>query len=210
VVLRRQLLAAAIENPGDNYLGDVARLHRADPSLFTHNYLHNVVLVLQTAGADNQSQALAHGIRAMLDDRRSWERMCADPGLIPNAVEEILRFGTPLLAFPRLATRDTEIGGRQIPAGSRILLLLASSNRDETVFPNGETLDIDRENARNHLSFGQGAHFCLGAPLARLQMKITLEELTRRLPRMRLPDGATPDIFRTFTFRGLKHLTVEW
>lgn len=205
-----KLLEAALENPGDNYLGDLARLHRADPSLFTQNYLHNVVLVLQIAGADIQSQALAHGIRAMLDDRLSWERLCADPGLIPNAVEEILRLCIPLLAFPRLATRDTEIGGRQIPAGSRILLLLASGNRDETVFPDGETLDIDRENAREHLSFGHGAHFCLGAPLARLQMKIILEELTRRLPHMRLQKGAAPDIFRTFTFRGRKHLTVEW
>jgi len=205
-----RLLEAALEKPGDNYLGDVVRLHRADPSLFTDNYLHNVVLVLQTAGADNQSHALAHGIRTMLDEGVPWERLCADPGLIPNAVEEILRLGTPILAFPRLATRDVEIGGRQIPAGSRILLLIASGNRDETVFPDGETLDIERENARNHLSFGLGAHFCLGAPLARLQMKIILEELTRRLPHLRLSDGAAPNTFRTFTFRGLKHLSVEW
>ena len=205
-----RLVSNAIERPGDNYLGAAVRARRAQPSLFTDNYLHNVAFLLQTAGADNQSHALAHGIRSMLDDRTPWQRLCADRGLIPNAVEEILRFGTPLLAFPRLATRDTEVGGRRIPAGAKILLLLASGNRDETVFPDGERLDIDRDNARDHLSFGHGPHFCLGAPLARLEMKVILEELTRRLPHLRLADGGVADVFRTFTFRGLKHLTVEW
>ena len=204
------LAKSAIEDPGDNYLGDVVRMRQEDPALFTDNYLHNIVFLLQTAGADNQSQALAHGIRAMLADGDVWARLCADPGLIPNAVEEILRLGTPLLAFPRLATRDTEVGGRRIPAGATILLLLASGNRDETVFPDGESMDIDRKNARDHLSFGHGAHFCLGAQLTRLEMKITLEELTLRLPGMRLVDSGHPDVFRTFTFRGLRHLTVEW
>ena len=99
---------------------------------------------------------------------------------------------------------------RCIPAGAKVLLLLASGNRDETVFPEGERLDLERENARDHLSFGHGPHFCLGAPLARLEMKIVLEELTSRLPHLQLADDGAPDIFRTFTFRGLKHLTVEW
>ena len=205
-----RLVEAAIEKPGDNYLGDAIRMRRDDPSLFSVNYLHNIAFLLQTAGADNQSQSLANGIRTMLADGMSWQRLCADTALIPNAVEEILRLCTPLLAFPRLATEDAEIGGRKIPAGARILLLLASGNRDETVFPDGETLHIDRRNARDHLSFGHGAHFCLGAPLARLEMRIILEELTRRLPHIRLVGNGPPDIFRTFTFRGLKHLTVEW
>lgn len=204
------LLEAAIEEPGDNYLGDIVRSRRADPSLFTDNYLHNVVIALQMAGADTQSHSLAHGIRAMLANGDMWARLCADPGLIPNAAEEILRLCTPTLMFPRLATRDVEVAGRRIPAGARVLLLLASGNRDETVFPDGGTMDIDRENARDHLTFGHGVHYCLGAPLARLQMKVILEELTRRLPDMRLADDRPPEVFRTFSFRGLKHLTVEW
>ena len=205
-----RLAEAAVEKPGDNYLGNIVRTRRADPALFTDNYLHNVVTVLQIAGADTQSHSLAHGIHAMLEDGEAWARLCDDPGLIPNAVEEILRLCTPTLMFPRLATRDVEVAGRPIPAGARILLLLASGNRDETVFPDGGTMDIDRENARDHLTFGHGAHFCLGAPLARLEMKIMLEELVRRLPDMRLADDGPPDVFRTFSFRGLKHLTVEW
>ena len=205
-----RLVRNAIERPGDNYLGDVVRARRADPSLFTDNYLHNVAVLLQTAGADNLSQSLANGIRTMLEAREPWQRLCADPGLIPGAIEEILRFSVSILLSARLVTGDAEVGGRRIPAGTRIMLLRASGNRDESVFPDGERFDIDRENARDHLSFGHGPHYCLGAPLARLEMKIILEELTRRLPRMRLADGGRPDIFRTFTFRGLKHLTVEW
>ena len=205
-----RLMEAAIEKPGDSYLGELVRTRRADPSLFTDNYLHNVVAVLQIAGSDTQSHSLAHGIRTMLADGEVWARLCADPGLIPNAVEEILRLCTPTLMFPRLATRDVEVAGRRIPAGARVLLLLASGNRDETMFPDAETMDIDRENAREHLTFGHGAHFCLGAPLARLEMKIILEELTRRLPGLRLADSGPPEVFRTFSFRGLRHLTVEW
>ena len=205
-----RLLEAAIREPGDNYLGDIVRARREDPAVFTDNYLHNVVVALQMAGADTQSHSLAHGIRAMLTDGGIWARLCADPGVIPNATEEILRLCTPTLMFPRLATRDVEVAGRQIPAGARVLLLLASGNRDETVFPDAATMDIDRENARDHLTFGHGVHFCLGAPLARLQMKVILEELTRRLPDMRLADDSPPEVFRTFSFRGLTHLTVEW
>ena len=205
-----RLLDAAIEKPGDNYLGDIVRTRREDPSKFTDNYLHNVMVVLQMAGSDTQSHSLAHGIQAMLEDGEVWARLCADPGLIPNAVEEILRLCTPTLMFPRLATRDVQIAGRRIPAGARVLLLLASGNRDETVFPDAGTMDIDRENAKDHLTFGHGVHFCLGAPLARLQMKVILEELTRRLPDMRLAGERPPEVFRTFSFRGLNHLTVEW
>ena len=204
-----RLVQSEIVNPGDNYLGDAVRARRSDPDLFSDNYLHNIAFLLLTSGSDNLSLTLANGIRAMLDARTPWQRLCDDSRLIPNAVEEILRTGAFVLMSPRLATRDTEVGGRRIPAGARVMLLRASGNRDETVFPNGERLDIDRVNARDHLSFGHGPHFCLGAPLSRLAMKIVLEELTRRVPQMRPADDA-PDVFRAFTFRGLRHMTVEW
>ena len=205
-----RLVRRAIERPGDDYLGHAVRARYADPSLFTDNYLHNVAFLLQSSAADNLSHALANGIRALLDERATWERLCADRALIPNAVEEILRLGASALVSPRLVTRDAEVGGRRIPAGARVMLLRASGNRDEAVFPHGARLDIDRENVRDHLSFGHGPHFCLGAPLSRLVMKVILEELTRRLPNLRLADGGEPDVVRAFTFRGLRRLAVEW
>lgn len=206
----KKLVDAALDAPGDNYLGDMACLHREDPSRFTVNYLYNVMFLMQFAGHETTTQALANGMKALLENREQWERIRADPALVPNAVEEILRFDASIFTWRRIATRDAEIGGRAIPAGSRILILLGSGNRDEATFPGGETFDIDRRNAKRHLAFGNGAHFCMGAPLARLEMKIVLEELAGRLPGMRLAEGQEWTYIPTLTFRGVQRLLVEW
>lgn len=206
----RELVDAALESPGDDYLGDMVRLHREDPSRFTVNYLTNVMFLMQFAGHETTTQASANGLKALLSDRAQWERLCGDPGLIPNAVEEILRYDASIFAWRRIATRDAEIGGVAVPAGAKILLLLGSGNRDEDAFPGGEAFDIGRAGAKRHLAFGNGAHFCMGAPLARLEMRIILEELTRRLPHMRLVDGQDWEYIPTLTFRGVQKLRVEW
>ena len=206
----RKLVDAALADPGDNYLGDLVRLHREDPSRFTVNYLCNVMFLMQFAGHETTTQASANGLKALLADRAQWDRLCRDPGLIPNAVEEILRFDTSIFAWRRIATRDAEIGGVAVPAGAKILLLLGSGNRDEAAFPHGESFDIERAGAKRHLAFGNGAHFCMGAPLARLEMRIILEELTRRLPGMRLIEGQDWEYVPTLTFRGVQRLRVAW
>ncbi|MDE0172014.1 MAG: cytochrome P450 [Defluviicoccus sp.] len=206
----KELVDAALEDPGDNYLGDMVRLHREDPSRFTVNYLTNVMFLMQFAGHETTTQASANGLKALLADRAQWERLCADSSLIPNAVEEILRYDTSIFAWRRIATRDAEIGGVAVPAGAKILLLLGSGNRDDAAFPGGEAFDIARPGAKRHLAFGNGAHFCMGAPLARLEMRIVLEELTRRLPHMRLVDGQAWEYIPTLTFRGVQKLRVEW
>ena len=206
----KNLVDAALEAPGDNYLGDMVRLHREDPSRFTVNYLYNVMFLMQFAGHETTTQASANGLKALLSDRAQWDRLCREPALIPGAVEEMLRFDTSIFAWRRIATRDAEIGGTAIPAGARILLLLGSGSRDEEAFPGGETFDIERPDAKRHLAFGNGAHFCMGAPLARLEMRIVFEELTRRLPHMRLVEGQDWDYVPTLTFRGVQKLLVEW
>ncbi len=206
----RELVDAAIESPGDDYLGDMVRLHREDPSRFTVNYLYNVMFLMQFAGHETTTQALANGMKALLENRPQWDALCRDPALAPGAVEEILRYDASIFAWRRIATRDAEIGGRTIPKGSQILLLLGSGNHDETMFPDGGTFDIARTNAKRHLAFGNGAHFCMGAPLARLEMRIVLEELSRRLPHMRLAAGQGRSYLPTLTFRGVQRLLVEW
>ena len=206
----RKLVDDAMASPGDNYLGDMVRLHREDPSRFTVNYLYNVMFLMQFAGHETTTQASANGLKALLQNRDQWEALCADPALIPNAVEEILRFDASIFTWRRIATRDTEIGGTAIPAGAKILIATGSANHDEDVFPDGGAFDIDRPNAKRHFAFGNGAHFCMGAPLARLEMKVILEELVRRLPHMRLVDGQSWEYIPTLTFRGVQHLRVEW
>ncbi|MEK9679977.1 MAG: cytochrome P450 [Rhodospirillaceae bacterium] len=206
----RNLVDDAIKNPGDNYLGDMVRLHKEDPSRFTINYLYNVMFLMQFAGHETTTQASANGMKALLENREQWEAMCADPSLIPNAVEEILRFDASIFTWRRIATKDTQIGGVDIPKGAKILVMTGSGNHDDDMFPEGGKVDITRKNAKRHLAFGNGAHFCMGAPLARMEMKVILEELTRRLPHMDLKPGQKWRYIPTLNFRGVQELWVEW
>jgi cytochrome P450 len=204
------LVDRAYENPGDNYLGDMVRIHQEDPSLFTKNYLCNVMFLMQFAGHETTTQASANGLRHLLTNRTQWELLCEQPELIGNAVEEILRIDSSIFAWRRLATKTTTLGGVTIPEGARILMMMGSGNHDEAMFPDGATFDATRRNAKKHLGLGLGAHFCMGAPLARLEMRIILEQLTRRLPNLRLVEGQQWQYLPTLVFRGVQKLEVEW
>jgi len=206
----KELVDKALADPGDNYLGDMVRIHREDPSRFTVNYLTNVMFLMQFAGHETTTQASANGIRAMLTDRSQWQALCDDPDLAANAVEEILRYDTSIFTWRRIATVDTQIAGTAIPEGAKILLLLGSGNRDDAMFPDGESFDIHRPNAKRNLGLGLGAHFCMGAPLARMEMRVILEELSQRLPGLRLVEGQEWKFIPTLTFRGVQELHVEW
>lgn len=206
----KDLVDKAYENPGDNYLGDMVRIHQSDPSLFTINYLYNVMFLMQFAGHETTTQASANGIRHLLSDREQWELLCENPSLLDNAVEEILRIDTSIFAWRRLSTRDAKIGEVDIPAGSRILLMMGSANHDEAVFPDGSKFDVNRSNAKKHLGLGLGAHFCMGAPLAKLEMKVILQQLTKRLPDLQLKAGQSWEYLPTLVFRGVQKLEVEW
>ena len=206
----KKLVDDALADPGDNYLGDLVRLYRGDPGIFTVNYLCNVMFLMQFAGHETTTQTAANGMRALLTDRRQWEAICDDPGLIPAAVEEILRYDSSIFTWRRIATKDARIGGFDIPKGARILIALGSGSRDGKVFADGDSFDIFRKQAKRHLAFGHGAHFCMGAPLARLELRIVLEELARRLPHMRLVPGQQWEYIPTLTFRGVQKLLVEW
>ncbi|OED37798.1 hypothetical protein AB833_22350 [Chromatiales bacterium (ex Bugula neritina AB1)] len=206
----KDLVDRAIKKPGDNYLGDMARIHHDDPSLFTVNYLYNVMFLMQFAGHETTTQASANGIRHLLSDRAQWELLCAQPDLIENAVEEILRIDSSIFGWRRITTRETTLGGVDIPKGARILMMMGSGNHDEAVFPNGSKFDATRKNAKKHLGLGLGAHFCMGAPLARLEMRIILEQLTLRLPQIQLVDNQPWEYLPTLVFRGVQKLQVEW
>ncbi|MEP5178647.1 MAG: cytochrome P450 [Rhizobiaceae bacterium] len=206
----KQLVDAALQNPGDNYLGDMVRIHRQDPDRFTVNYLYNVMFLMQFAGHETTTQASANGIKAMLTDRDQWQALCDDPSLASNAVEEILRYDTSIFTWRRIATKETEIADTPIPAGAKILLLLGSGNRDDAMFADGENFDIFRANSKRNLGLGLGAHFCMGAPLARMEMRVILEELSSRLPGLRLVENQPWKYIPTLTFRGVQELHVEW
>jgi cytochrome P450 len=162
------------------------------------------------AGHNTPSAALADGLMHLLNHSEQWRLLCERPDLIPNAVEEFARFSTPFHIFLRKTTEETTLGGRLLPAGSEIAVWLAAANRDETVFDRANEFDVSRATKPNHVGFGVGAHFCVGASLARREIEITLRLLTERFPRLRLVSEQEIKFRPSLTQRGPLSLHVTW
>ena len=203
-------IGSCLADPPDNYVGDLIRVSRRNEDDLSIEEIVNIVYGLLLAGHETTTSMSANAIVTLMNHRHAWDRLCADPALIPSSVEELLRFDSSVITWRRKAVKAAEVAGVPIPEGAKILLALCSGNRDDAHFPDPERFDIDRENARNHLSFGFGIHYCLGAPLARLELKVILEELTRRLPSLRLVPGQPWDFPPNTSFRGPARLLVEW
>jgi cytochrome P450 family 142 subfamily A polypeptide 1 len=149
-----------------------------------------------SGGAETTRTVIARGLIELTRHPEQWEAMAADPSLVPGAVEELIRWVTPLNNFFRTATRDATIAGTDVRAGDRVILLYPSANRDESVFDDPFLFDIRRD-PNPHVAFGFGTHFCLGASLARLELRTLFTQLTQRLTNLRLlsePD-IEPNIF---------------
>jgi cytochrome P450 len=125
---------------------------------------------------------------------------------IVKVIEEALRRDAPHRGLFRITTREVELGGTLLPQGSLLLLLFGSANRDPGVFPDPDTVDLDRDNVRSHVAFGKGLHVCPGAPLARAEIRVAVETLFTRLPNLRLADGYQPTYIASYFFRGLESL----
>jgi cholest-4-en-3-one 26-monooxygenase len=167
------------------------------------------MLLLAVAGNETTRNATAHGMHALLTNPEQFELLKSDPeGRIDDAVEEVLRWGSPVLHFRRTATTDTEIRGREIKAGDRVVIWHISANRDEEVWSDPFTFDITR-NPNPHVAFGGGgSHFCLGANLARMELKLILTELVTRMPDMQL--AGEPQRLLSNFIGGIKHMPVKW
>jgi cytochrome P450 len=193
----------------DDFTSDLLRYHDEHPDLVTIDDAVNIVYSMALAGHDSTSNAMGSALRHLLANRDQWKALVADPNLIPNAVEETLRFDGPVMGQRRTAAVDTEVGGVPIPAGSKLVLLFASAAHDAEHFAQPDALDVNRANAVEHLAFGKGVHFCLGAPLARLEVRIVLELLTEMAPNMELvPDQSFP-YQPNALFRSIERLMVS-
>lgn len=185
------------------------RMQQDHPDVVTDSYLHSMMMAGIVAAHETTANATANALRLLLEHPSAWRELCEDPSLIPNAVEECLRMSGAIVAWRRVALNDVRVGGIDLPAGSKVLMVMTSGNHDGTHFEAPDTLDIHRDNAGEHLSFGYGAHQCMGKNLARMELQIFLEELTRRLPHLRLaPQRFT--YLSNMAFRGPEHLWVEW
>jgi cytochrome P450 len=195
--------------PLDDLTSDLVRLAGDKPDQLTTFDIVNIVYSMALAGHETTMNTIGSAIRALLQDRQQWNRLIAEPTLIPNAVEEILRFDGPVLNHRRLARRDTTIGGVDIPAGSRIMMCFAAADHDPTHFgEDAECFRVDRSEAELHLAFGKGPHLCLGAALGRLETQITLELLTTMAPDMELVADQELQYSPNALFRGLRSLLV--
>ncbi len=185
------------------------RKQKEMPEVVTDSYLHSMMMAGIVAAHETTANAGANAIKLLLQHPDAWRDLCEDPRLISNAVEECLRHNGSVAAWRRLATRDVHIDGVHIPAGSKLLIVTSSANHDERRFADADLFDIRREDANDHLTFGYGSHQCMGKNLARMELQVFLQELTRRLPHLKLADQRFSYVANT-SFRGPEHLWVEW
>jgi cytochrome P450 len=206
----QDLVRSRLRSPQDDLPGDLARIYLQGDQTLTPEEIAGLVYGQLTAGHETTTALLSNGLRELLAQRDAWEAVCSEPERIPAAVEEMLRISAPVFTWKRLTKKPVTVGGVDLPANTNVLLLLGSANHDEHVFPEPERIDLDRDNASRHLSFGLGIHFCLGAPLARLEARVVLEELSTRLPGLRLTADQRFDYSANSTFRGPSHVLVDW
>jgi cytochrome P450 len=204
-----RLVADAHEHERDSLVGDLVRAQRAGDDISDHE-IASVCYSMLFAGHETTTTLICNALHVLLTHPDQWKRIVDEPALIPGAVDEILRYSPSIVAWRRRARRDTEIGGTPIPRGANILLVMASANRDEDRFAGGEQLDVQRANAREHLAFGFGIHYCVGALLSKIQARIVLSEIVRLVPGLRLVDADAVRFPDNLSFRGPAALPVTW
>jgi cholest-4-en-3-one 26-monooxygenase len=174
-----------------------------------HDELTMFLVILLVAGNETTRNAISGGMWALSRFPDQWERLRSDPGSFATMADEICRYVSPVISFARTATQDTELAGQQIRKGEKVLMLYQSANRDESVFEDPDTLRVDRS-PNPHLAFGIGPHVCMGINLARLEIRVLFEELTRRFPDMVVPTGITPTYGEHALVHAVDSLPVEY
>jgi cytochrome P450 len=203
--LGREIVRDRLAAPADDLLSRLL-LARVDGDALSETDLDNLFSILVIAGNETTRIAMAHAVLAFCEHPEQWDRLRADEGLLDTATEEVLRWSCPTHFMRRAAAVDTELGGAAIRAGDKVVLWYVSGNRDESEFDNPETFDVGRAPNR-HLSFGRGGpHLCLGAHVARLEIRVLLAALARRVARFEL--AGPPRRIRSNFTNGLKALPV--
>ena len=171
--------------------------------------LVRIVQQLLVAGNETTTKLLAETMRLVAESPGEWDRIRADRGRIPGLIEESLRLSSPNQGLPRVAMRDTEVGGVAIPKGAKLVVMFAAANRDPATFSCPHELDPERDNVRDHVAFGVGTHFCVGASLARLEANVAIEHLADRVASFELLPTNTFEYLPSYVLRGLKRLEIS-
>ena len=204
------LLQLRRQDPQEDIISDVATAEVNDEMLNEAEMLSMLQQFL-VAGNETTTKLLTNLMHHLAEEDGLEERLREDPSLIDNFIEEGLRFEAPVGGLFRMAKEDTTVGETQLRKGDHIWLIFAAANRDPEMFSQPDTFSVDRENARDHLAFGHGEHFCIGAMLARLEARIAVEQILERLENIRLIDGRNNFEYEdTFVLRGLKELHIAF
>ena len=207
VAYLKDYVAMRREEPKDDLITKLIEVEEEGEKLTEDELVANCILLLN-AGHEATVNVVGNGVRALLKNPEQLNRLRENPELIPSAIEELIRYDTPLHLFRRWVLEDgVEIGGQKFEFGTEVAVLLGAANHDPDVFENPSKLDVSRE--RNpHVSFGAGIHFCLGAPLARFELQTSLPILLERLPGLELAEE--PSYLDSYHFHGLESLQVSF
>lgn len=200
------LFAERRKQPGDDLLSALIRAEEAGEGL-TSDELFDIVSFLFLAGHHTTTNLIGNGMLALLRHPEQLERLRADPSLLPNAVEELLRYDSAVQFIGRIAREDMVIAGSSVAAGQLVVLMVGAANRDPTVFAAPDELDVTRPNAGKHLAFGGGIHFCIGAPLARLEAVVAFSALLRRF--RNIEPAGEPEWIPNLNLRGMHSLPLS-
>jgi cytochrome P450 len=203
-------LEARAQEPGEDLMSALlaARLEGEQPLTLVEAM--RVPMNLVIAGHVTVTRAIGNGVVLLLEHPDQLARLRAGPDSVAGAVEELLRVESPAQGLFRTTTRDVTVGGVRLPAGARVMVHYGSANRDEAVFAGADRLDLARDDVMRHVAFGKGIHACVGAPLARLELRVALPLLFERLPGLRLRAQDATERDTIFFARGFKHVHVEW
>ena len=198
------VLSKIIEAADSGVLDDSNLIHKLEG-----DEVRDFALFLLVAGNETTRNGISQGMLALFEHPEERARLQADPSLWDTAADEVLRFTSPVRAMRRVAMYDTELGGRKIREGESVVMVYASANRDEAVFESGDVFRADRF-PNEHIALGFGPHYCLGANLARMEIRVVLRKILERLPEIRLAEGTSPVQNSSALIDGLESMRVEW
>jgi len=206
ILVRAKEDGVLIQHDGRRHL-DMGVEHTDEQRAMSNDELIKMCVLLLVAGNETTRNGLSGAMQLLIENPAIQTRLAENPALVPAAVEEMLRLVSPVLSFVRTATRDTTLCGVPIAKGQKVLMIYGSANRDERAFPDADRLDIARN--PHHLAFGIGNHFCMGANLARMELRVALTEILRRLPDMRYATNG-PEFGSSALVRSVKHMHVRF
>jgi cytochrome P450 len=200
-------------NPRDDFLTELTQAIFTEESgesrVLDYAELVSIILQLMVAGNETTTKLVNETVKLLIENPEQFQSIKDDPSTIPNMVEEALRLSSPNQGLFRIVTKDVELDDVKVPAGSTLWVMFGAANRDERYFRDPDRVDPTRENLREHIAFGKGAHFCIGAPLARLEARVCFEQLAERVEHWDFAPGNTFEYEPSYILRGLKNLDLD-